>query len=83
MSVCSQGWGWGERSYMRNVHAMNNSIDRPMVRLADGGGLYTNTPCPGCNVSRNVFSNEGTVYGCLCKSLKTRSSNFATSKSVI
>ena len=59
------GWGWGERSYMRNVHALSNSIDRPMVRLADGGGLYTNTPCPGCNVSRNVFSNDDTVYGCL------------------
>jgi hypothetical protein len=50
---------------MRNVHALNNTIDRPMVRLADGGGLYTNTPCPGCNVSGNVFSNDGTVYGCL------------------
>jgi len=36
-----------------------------MVRLADGGGLYTNTPCPNCNVSRNVFSGDSTVYGCL------------------
>jgi hypothetical protein len=43
---------------MRNVHAFNNSITNPMLRLADGGGLYTNTPCPNCNVSGNVFEND-------------------------
>lgn len=52
------GWGWGLPSYMRNVHAFNNSITNPMLRLADGGGLYTNTPCPNCNVSGNVFEND-------------------------
>ena len=36
-----------------------------MQLLADGGGVYTNTPCPGCQVSRNYFQNDPHVYGCL------------------
>ena len=64
-SAICLGWGWGENSYMRNVHAMNNSIVSPMRRLADGGGLYTNTPCVNCNVSGNVFENDNIEYGCL------------------
>ena len=32
------GWGWGASSFMRNVHAVNNSIANPMLRLQDGGG---------------------------------------------
>jgi hypothetical protein len=59
------GWGWGMSSYMRNVNATSNSILRPMQKLADGGGLYTNAPCPGCHVSRNYFEGDPTVYGCL------------------
>ena len=31
------GWGWGASSFMRNVHAVNNSISNPMLRLQDGG----------------------------------------------
>lgn len=50
---------------MRNVHAVNNSINMPMRRLQDGGGLYTNVPCYNCNVSRNVFESDGVKYGCL------------------
>ena len=59
------GWGWGMSSYMRNVNATSNSIIRPMQKLADGGGLYTNAPCRGCHVSRNYFEGDPTVYGCL------------------
>ena len=32
---------------------------------ADGGGLYTNAPCPGCHVSRNYFADDPAAYGCL------------------
>ena len=46
--VC-MGWGWGESSYMRNVQIENNSITKPMQLLSDGGGVYTNTPCPDCH----------------------------------
>jgi hypothetical protein len=52
-------------SYMRNVHAFNNWIKHPMIRLQDGGGLYTNTPCPNCNVSKNLFEDDDVKYGCL------------------
>jgi hypothetical protein len=52
-------------SFMRNVNATSNSITKPMQMLADGGGLYTNAPCPGCHVSRNYFAGDPTVYGCL------------------
>ena len=45
------GWGWGMGSYVRNVHVLNNSITKPMQLLADGGGVYTNTPCSDCHVS--------------------------------
>ena len=38
-------------SYVRNVHVLNNSITKPMQLLADGGGVYTNTPCSDCHVS--------------------------------
>jgi pectate lyase len=63
-AICA-GWGWGEASYMRNVRIDNNTIDRPMLLLADGGGVYTNTPCPDCHVSGNYFSNDAIKYGCL------------------
>jgi len=42
--------GWGLASYVRNIVIENNSITKPMQLLADGGGVYTNTPCPGCHV---------------------------------
>jgi hypothetical protein len=61
------GWGWGMSSYVRNVHVMNNSITKPMQRLADGGGVYTNTPCYNCHVSGNYFASDPAVYGCLCE----------------
>lgn len=35
---------------MRNVIVENNSFSNVMQLLADGGGVYTNTPCPGCQV---------------------------------
>ena len=66
-SAICLGWGWGMGSYMRNVNATSNSITQPMQMLADGGGLYTNAPCPGCHVSRNKFSGDPAVYGCLCE----------------
>ena len=36
-----------------------------MQLLSDGGGVYTNTPCPGCHVSRNYMEGDPHVYGCL------------------
>ena len=63
-SICA-GWGWGMASFMRNVHIVNNSFTRPMRRLQDGGGVYTNTPCPNCNVSGNYFAEDNVKYGCL------------------
>ena len=36
-----------------------------MQLLADGGGVYTNTPCPNCHVSRNYFADDPHVYGCV------------------
>ena len=36
-----------------------------MQRLADGGGVYTNTPCLDCHVSGNYFASDPAVYGCL------------------
>lgn len=62
--ICA-GWGWGLSSYVRNIHIENNSITMPMQRLEDGGGVYTNTPCPGCHVSGNYFGSDPAVYGCL------------------
>ena len=50
---------------MRNIRINNNSITMPMQRLADGGGVYTNTPCPRCHVSGNFFADDPAVYGCL------------------
>ena len=51
------GWGWGESSYMRNVQIENNSITKPMQLLSDGGGVYTNTPCPDCHGTLETFSD--------------------------
>lgn len=62
--ICA-GWGWGEPSYVRNIQILNNSIFKPMQRLADGGGVYTNTPCPDCHVSGNYFESDPVKYGCL------------------
>ena len=62
--VCA-GWGWGESSFVRNIRVDNNSITKPMQRLADGGGVYTNTPCPDCHVSGNYFASDPAPYGCL------------------
>lgn len=59
------GWGWGMSSYVRNIQVENNSITKPMQRLADGGGVYTNTPCSNCHVSGNYFASDPAVYGCL------------------
>lgn len=59
------GWGWGLESYCRNIVVVNNSITRPMQLLADGGGVYTNVVCPNCHVSRNYFTSDPHVYGCL------------------
>jgi hypothetical protein len=64
--ICA-GWGWGLSSYTRNIQIENNSITKVMQLLSDGGGVYTNTPCPGCHVSRNYFEADPHVYGCLCK----------------
>jgi hypothetical protein len=63
-AICA-GWGWGMSSYTRGIRIENNSIDKPMRLLADGGGVYTNTPCVGCHVSGNLFTNDATKYGCL------------------
>ena len=62
--ICA-GWGWGMSSYTRNIHIMNNSFTKVMQRLADGGGVYTNTPCLDCHVSGNYFASDPAVYGCL------------------
>ena len=62
--ICA-GWGWGLSSYTRNLQIENNSITKPMQLLSDGGGVYTNTPCPNCHVSRNYFAGDPHVYGCL------------------
>ena len=59
------GWGWGLASYTRNIQIENNSITKVMQLLSDGGGVYTNTPCAGCHVSRNYFADDPHVYGCL------------------
>ena len=64
-STLAPGWGWGLASYTRNIQILNNSISYPMQLLADGGGVYTNTPCYGCHVSRNYFTWDPHVYGCL------------------
>jgi hypothetical protein len=64
--ICA-GWGWGLTSYTRNIQIQNNSISKIMQLLSDGGGVYTNTPCNGCSVSRNYFESDPHVYGCLCK----------------
>ena len=63
--ICA-GWGWGLTSYTRNIKVENNSITKIMQVLSDGGGVYTNTPCNGCSVSRNYFESDPHVYGCLC-----------------
>eukprot|EP00039_Didymoeca_costata_P028580 m.21525 g.21525 ORF g.21525 m.21525 type:complete len:848 (-) comp7175_c0_seq1:170-2713(-) len=62
--ICA-GWGWGMASYTRNIVIENNSITEPMQLLFDGGGVYTNTPCPNCHVSRNYFASDQAKYGCL------------------
>eukprot|EP00038_Savillea_parva_P009887 m.186474 g.186474 ORF g.186474 m.186474 type:complete len:922 (+) comp16782_c0_seq1:76-2841(+) len=62
--ICA-GWGWGMSSYVRNINILNNSITMPMQRLADGGAVYTNTPCYDCHVSGNYFASDPAVYGCL------------------
>ena len=59
------GWGWGEASYVRNIVVENNSITKIMQRLADGGGVYTNTPCLDCHVSGNYFATDPAPYGCV------------------
>ena len=64
MLGCFQ-WGWGLSSYTRNIQIENNSITKVMQLLSDGGGVYTNTPCHNCHVSRNYFANDPHVYGCL------------------
>ena len=64
--ICA-GWGWGLKSFTRNIQIENNSITKPMQLLSDGGGVYTNTPCPNCHVSRNYFAGDPHVYGCLCE----------------
>jgi hypothetical protein len=60
------GWGWGlTSSYVRNVNVVNNTITMPMQRLADGGCVYTNTPCFGCQIRGNYLASDPAVYGCL------------------
>ena len=41
------------------------AVQHVIQRLADGGGVYTNTPCLDCHVSGNFFSSDPAVYGCL------------------
>ena len=59
----SLGWGWDAKtSYARDNHILNNKIQNVVLKLSDGGGIYTLGPQPGSKVRGNYIHNVKNLY---------------------
>lgn len=57
----SIGWGWGKKSYMRANRVINNRVVNYMLKLKDGGGIYTLSDQPDSVVEGNFISTPATA----------------------
>jgi len=65
-TAISVGWGWSNKTITgKNNEVSYNLIDSIMIKLKDGGGIYTLSSQPGAHVHDNYINHQFNTSGSL------------------